>query len=109
IASMGSPEIGPAPVLDAPTGGTTGSPTLTATLNDGQVNITWSGSPFVLQETADLDGDGWVNSVVPFTEADAKGVIMTTATINPSDEGPARFYRLANDPQAASDGSAQGQ
>jgi hypothetical protein len=111
IASMGSPEIGPAPVLDAPTptGGTTGAPTLTATLNDGQVNITWLGSPFVLQETADLDGGVWSNSVVPFSETDAKGVIITTVTIDPSDEGPARFYRLANDSQTTSDGSAQGQ
>ena len=108
IASMGSPGTGPAPILNAPTGGT-GTAVLSATLSKGQITVKWSGSPFVLQETTDLSSGSWMNSVVPFTETEVKGEIMTTAAINPSGEGPTKFYRLANDAGATTDGTAQGQ
>ena len=61
---------------------------------NGVVNLTWSGSPYVLQETTDLNSDVWEDSALPFTESQVSGDILTTAMANPSTQGPSKFYRL---------------
>ncbi len=90
LAGIGSPDDGPAPALDTSVGA---QPVLSATLSNGLVNLTFSGTPFVPQETTDLNGV-WVDSVLPFAESPANGSVLTTAVADPSTEGPAKFYRL---------------
>jgi hypothetical protein len=67
---------------------------LSATLSNGVVNLTWTGSPYVLQETTDLTSGTWVNSTLSFTESPVSGGVVTTAVANPGTEGPRKFYRL---------------
>ena len=91
IAGIGSPDDGPAPGNETLAGP---QPLLSATMANGVVNLTWSGSPYVLQETTDLNSDVWEDSALPFTESQGSGNILTTAVANPSTEGPSKFYRL---------------
>jgi hypothetical protein len=92
IAGIGSPDDGPAPANQTSAGE---SPVLSATLADGAVNITWSGSPYELQETTDLSSGVWANSALPFTETGGStGNIATTAVVNPTPSAPSKFYRL---------------
>ncbi|MGP8198646.1 MAG: choice-of-anchor tandem repeat GloVer-containing protein [Limisphaerales bacterium] len=96
IAGIGSPDIGPAPANKIWAGP---SPVLSATTFNGAVNITWSGSPYELQETTDLSSGVWVNSALPFTEGtDTTGSIVTTAVVTPAPNPPAKFYRLVFSP-----------
>ena len=67
IAGIGSPDDGPAPANQTSVGE---SPVLSATISSGAVNITWSGSPYELQETSDLSSGVWANSALPFTETE---------------------------------------
>jgi hypothetical protein len=68
---------------------------LSATLSTGAVNITWSGNPYVLQETSDLSSGVWADSALPFTETEGStGNIVTTAVVNPTPSTPSKFYRL---------------
>jgi hypothetical protein len=91
IAGMGSPDIGPAPANDTSVGP---QPVLSATLSNGIVNLTWTGSPYVLQETTDLTSGIWVGSTLSFTESPVSGGVVTTAVANPATEGSRKFYRL---------------
>jgi Concanavalin A-like lectin/glucanases superfamily/Immunoglobulin I-set domain len=96
IAGMGSPDDGP-----PPTTATTisGSPLLAASLVNGIVNLSWTGSSYALQETTDLTSGDWVDSDLPFTETqDNNGNILTTAVADPTAEGPVKFYRLVFQP-----------
>ena len=108
VAGLGSPDEGPSPTFNTPTG-TTLNPALSATLSNGVVNITWSGSPYVLLETTSLSSGVWVNSMLDFTETEVNGNIVNTAVANPATQGPAKFYMLINDPGNTTDGAAQGQ
>lgn len=90
IAGIGSPDQGPAPANQTSVGA---SPVLTAALVAGNVNLTWSGSPYALQETTDLSSGDWMDSQVPYTETgNTSGNIQTTAIATPS--APSKFYRL---------------
>jgi hypothetical protein len=91
IAGIGAPDSGPAPINQTQTGP---PPILTATLAGGQVNISWLGSPYVLQETTDLASGDWATSTAPFTEVFSGGNVASTAKVNPGTSGPAKFYRL---------------
>jgi hypothetical protein len=93
IAGLGSPDNGPAPVNPTSAGS---PPVLSATLSNGAVNITWTGSSYVLQETTDLSRGQWTDSSLPFTETESTGggSITTTAVVTPTSSGPIKFYRL---------------
>ena len=91
IAGIGSPDNGPAPANDTTVGP---QPVLSATMSNGIVNLAWTGSPYVLQETTDLTSGIWVNSTLSFTESLVNGVVVTTAVANPATEGSRKFYRL---------------
>jgi hypothetical protein len=95
IAGIGSPASGSAPATLTEAGP---SPMLSATMSNGVVNITWAGSPYVLQETSDLSSGVWAASVLPFTETTVNGNVMTTATVTPSTNAPSKFYRQAFSP-----------
>jgi hypothetical protein len=91
IAGIGSPDSGPAPVSQTLAGP---SPTLSAAMTNGVISISWSGSPYVLQETTDLSSGDWMDSALPFTEIQTNGNILTTAVVSPSSTAPCKFYRL---------------
>ena len=91
IAGIGAPNAGPAPVNQTSAGP---SPVLSATLISGAVNISWTGTPYVLQEATDLTSGVWTDSALPFTESQTDGNILTTAVANPTTQAPAKFYRL---------------
>ena len=92
IAGIGSPVTGPPPVNQTTAGL---PPLLLAVLSNGVVNISWSGSPYALQETTDLTNGEWENSTLPFNEAIGKsGNVVTTAAATPATSAPCKFYRL---------------
>jgi Concanavalin A-like lectin/glucanases superfamily/Immunoglobulin domain/HYR domain len=91
IAGLGSPNNGPL-LTDVPSMGP--PPLLSTTVSNGVVNFTWTGSPYVLQETADLATHVWVDSGLPFDESEVNGDILTVTHANPAAEGTAKFYRL---------------
>jgi len=96
IAGIGSPGNGPAPANQTSAGT---PPALSAALVKGVVNITWTGSPYALQETTDLSSGAWENSEVPFTESEGTtGNIITTASVAPVKNAPSKFYRLIFSP-----------
>jgi hypothetical protein len=91
IAGLGFPDNGPAPVSGQPIG----IPSLSATLSNGVVKLTWAASPYALQETTSLSSGQWVDSQLPFTEAvGSTGGLVTTAVVNPASGAPVKFYRL---------------
>jgi hypothetical protein len=62
---------------------------------NGAVNISWSGAPYVLQETTDLSSGAWENSELPFTESSGStGGVVSTAVVTTSTSAPCKFYRL---------------
>jgi hypothetical protein len=91
IAGIGSPDIGPAPANDTSVGP---QPMLMATLSNGIVNLTWTGSPYVLQETTDLTSGIWSSSTLSFTETQVGGGVVTSAVASPATEGSRKLYRL---------------
>jgi hypothetical protein len=91
IAGSGSPDGGSAPTSDTSVGP---QPALSATVANGVVSFTWSGSPYVLQETSDVSSGNWVDSDLPFTETQVSTAIVTTAVANRAAQAPAKFYRL---------------
>jgi hypothetical protein len=96
IAGMGSPDNGPPPANKTWVGA---SPVLSAAMFNGAINITWSGSPYVLQETTDLSSGVWADSTLAITEGtDTSGNIVTTAVITPAPSPHAKFYRLIFSP-----------
>jgi hypothetical protein len=96
IAGIGSPAGGPAPMNRTSVGP---SPVLSATLENGAVNISWSGSPYKLQESTDLGSGVWADSELPFTEtAGTTGNIVTAAVVSPTPSAPGKFYRLIFSP-----------
>jgi hypothetical protein len=95
IAGLGSPDNGPIPANDTSVGV---QPVLSASTANGLVNLSWTGSTFVLQEATDLTSGLWVDSGLPFDESEVSGDIVTTAHANPATEGPVKFYRLIYQP-----------
>ena len=95
IAGLGSPDNGPIPANDTSVGV---QPVLSASSANGLVNLSWTGSTFVLQEATDLTSGLWVDSGLPFDESEVSGDIVTTAHANPATEGPVKFYRLIYKP-----------
>ena len=96
IAGIGSPDNGPAPANVTSAGS---PPVLSATMSNGAINITWSGSPYVLQETTDLTSGDWIDSTLSFTETGGTtGNIVTTAVVTPAPSAPSKFYRLIFSP-----------
>ena len=91
LAGIGSPDIGPAPANDTSVGP---QPVLSATVSNGSVSFSWTGSSYVLQETTSVVSGQWIDSALPFTESQVGGSIVTTAVANPVTEGPSKFYRL---------------
>ncbi len=92
IAGIGSSDNGPAPANATSAGP---SPALMASASNGAVNLSWSGSPYMLQETTDLSSGVWANSALPFTETGGTtGNIVTTAVVTPTPSAPSKFYRL---------------
>jgi hypothetical protein len=96
LAGIGSPDTGPASANDTSVGP---QPVLSATVSGGMVSLSWTGSPYVLHETADLTSGAWVDSALPFTEqavgAGGSGNTQTTAIAAPATGGaPQKFYRL---------------
>jgi hypothetical protein len=91
IAGIGSPDNGPIPANETSVGP---QPVLAATVSSGIVSLTWTGSPYVLQETTDLSSGVWGDSAVPFNQSVVNGAVLTTAVANPATEGPTKFYRL---------------
>jgi hypothetical protein len=91
IAGFGSPDTGPL-MADEPSVGV--APVLSVTASNGIVNLSWTGSPYILQETADLTTGDWTDSALPFDQSEVNGDILTIAHADPSVGGPARFYRL---------------
>jgi hypothetical protein len=95
IAGLGSPDDGQNPANNTAVGP---QPVLSATMSNGIISFSWTGSAYVLQETADFSGasffDVWLASELPFTESLVAGEIVTTVVVNPATEGPAKFYRL---------------
>ncbi len=89
IAGMGSPDTGVMPADETAVGP---QPTLNATSSNGVVNLSWTGSPYVLQETTSLTSGEWVDSALPLLES-LDGT-QTVAVADPSVEGPIKFYRL---------------
>jgi len=90
IAGMGSPDAGPVPLNESVVGP---QPMLAAAVVNGTISFSWTGDLFVLQETSDLTGGDWEDSMLPFTESEVNGDTMTVAHPYPQD-GPAKFYRL---------------
>jgi hypothetical protein len=95
IAGLGSPDNGPLPANDTSVGV---QPVLSATMSNGIINLSWTGSTFVLQEATDLTSGLWADSGLPFDESEVSGDIVTTAHANPATEGPVKFYRLIYQP-----------
>jgi hypothetical protein len=96
IAGIGTPDNGPAPGNQTSAGA---PPLLSAARVSGAINLTWTGSPYALQETSDLSSGVWENSTLPFMEAtDTSGNIMTTAVVTPSPSARSKFYRLIFNP-----------
>jgi hypothetical protein len=92
LAGLGSPEDGPVPGNQMSIGP---APLLSATMADGSVNLAWTGSPYALQETTDLNSGAWSNSEVAFIETvGSTGEIVTTAVAQPTADAPRKFYRL---------------
>jgi hypothetical protein len=91
IAGVGSPDDGLASVNQTSAGA---APTLSVTVSSGVVNITWSATPYALQEATDLSSGVWVTSALPFTETEVNGNIVTTAVATPAPGASAKFYRL---------------
>jgi hypothetical protein len=91
IASMGSPDAVPTPSNDTSAGD---PPPLSVSYASGLVVLSWTGSPYVLQETDDLASDDWSDSATPFTVNQFGPDTITTAVANPMGEGPTKFYRL---------------
>jgi hypothetical protein len=73
-------------------------PVLSATMSNGIINLSWTGSTFVLQEATDLTSGLWADSGLPFDESEVSGDIVTTAHANPATDGPVKFYRLIYQP-----------
>jgi hypothetical protein len=95
IAGIGGPDDGPIPASDASVGP---SPVLTAATSNGTVNLSWTDSGFLLQETLDLTNGVWVDSELPFDQNEVNGGILTTSHAYPPLQGPTRFYRLVSRP-----------
>jgi hypothetical protein len=95
IAGLGSPDNGPIPANDTSVGV---QPVLSATMSNGIINLSWTGSTFVLQEATDLTSGLWADSGLPFDESEVSGDIVTTAHANPATDGPVKFYRLIYQP-----------
>jgi len=91
LAGIGSPDNGPLRANDTSVGL---CPALSATTSNGVVNLSWTGSAFLLQETSDVRRGAWIDSTLPFDEAEVNGEITTTAHANPAMEGQEKFYRL---------------
>ena len=91
LAGIGSPDNGPLRANDTSVGL---CPALSATTSNGVVNLSWTGSAFLLQETSDVRHGAWIDSTLPFDEAEVNGEITTTAHANPAMEGQEKFYRL---------------
>jgi len=91
IAGIGSPDTGLPPANDPSVGP---QPVLAAALANGNVSFSWTGSPFVLQETSSLIGNNWTDSALSFTETLVNGSTVTTATVSASTSAPSKFYRL---------------
>jgi len=91
IAGLGSPGDSPTPANDT---AVDVQPVLSATVANGLIDFSWTGSSFTLQESSSLTGGVWVNSRLPFDETEVNGEIVTTAHANPTAQGPAEFYRL---------------
>ncbi len=95
IAGFGDPDSGLMPANDTSVGI---EPVLSATQANGQFNLTWTGSSYVLQETDNLISGVWVDSGIAFDETEVNGNVQTTAHANPATEGPMKFYRLIYTP-----------
>jgi hypothetical protein len=95
IAGLGSPDNGPIPANDTSVGV---QPVLSASTANGIIDLSWTGSTFVLQEATDLTSGLWMDSGLPFDESEVSGDIVTTAHANPATEGPVKFYRLIYQP-----------
>ncbi len=91
LAGIGSPDNGPAPGNDTSVGP---QPVLSTAVSDGVVSLSWTGSPYALQETTSLVSGDWTDSALPFAESQINGNVLTTAVANPTTEGPSKFYRL---------------
>ena len=91
VAGIGSPDNGPIPANQTSVGP---QPVLSATVSGGIVSLTWTGSPYVLQETTDLASGIWGDCSVSFDESVVNGAVVTTAVVDPATEGPTKFYRL---------------
>ena len=94
MAGIGSPDNGPAPANST---AVSLPPMLSTSVSNGVVSLTWSGSAYILQESADLTSGVWVNSTLPFTESQP-GSVETTATVTPAPSAPRKFYRLIFSP-----------
>ena len=93
IASIGSPDAGPAPGGD--TSAPAQTPMLSSTWVNGTINLSWSGSSYVLQESTSLTGGMWTDASEPFAEAtDNNGNVLTSVGITPEAGVQAKFYRL---------------
>jgi hypothetical protein len=90
IAGIGSAANGPMPGNDTSVGP---QPRMSATMTAGNLSLTWSGGPYVVQEKTDLANGLWTDSQEPFTQTAATGGSQTTV-IKPAPSGPAKFYRL---------------
>ena len=95
IAGIGSSDNGPAPANETSAGP---PPVIQASSSNGVVNITWTASPYMLQETTDLSSGVWADSALPFTETAVNGNIVTTAVVTPTPSAPSKFYRLIFSP-----------
>jgi hypothetical protein len=91
LAGIGLPDNGPPPANDTSVGP---QPVLSATVSNGSVSFSWTGSSYVLQETTSLTSGQWTDSALSFSESLVGGNILTTAVANPATEGPSKFYRL---------------
>jgi hypothetical protein len=91
IAGLGSPDTG-ALLADEPSVGV--EPMLFVTVSNGIVSLSWTGSPYVLQETTNLSTGDWVESNLPFDQSELNGEILTVAHADLTVEGPVKFYRL---------------
>ena len=96
IAGLGSPDNGPLPANDTSVGV---QPVLSATMSNGIINLSWTGSAYVLQEAPDLTGSSFtLEAAHNLTEIQVGADIVTTVVINPATDGPAKFYRLIYQP-----------
>lgn len=89
IAGIGSPDTGAMPADETAAGP---APVLNASVSNGVVSLSWTGSPYALQETTSLTSGDWVDSALPLVE-NLDGS-QTTAIADPAVEGPMKFYRL---------------